>query len=71
MFADIYKTCRSNIFVLVPRGASLASIPTEIMAGLGHPLFLGTREISDPGFRADAFEIISELSSKGFSLRKT
>ena len=69
MCADIYRTNKSNTFLLVPRGANLGVVPDEILTDLGQPEFLNTRDLSEPLLRPDAAEINSELVSQGFSVR--
>jgi uncharacterized protein YcgL (UPF0745 family) len=42
MCADIYRTKRSDTFLLVPKGANLGAVPHEILTDLGQPEFLAT-----------------------------
>ena len=69
MCADIYRTNKSNTFLLVPRGANLGVVPDEILTDLGQPEFLNTRDLSEPLLRPDVAEINCELESQGFSVR--
>jgi len=70
MCADIYRTKRSDTFLLVPRGANLGVVPDEILTDLGQPEFLTTRDLSEPLLRPDMAEINCELASQGFSVRQ-
>jgi len=70
MCADIYRTNNANTFLLVPRGANLGAVPSEILTDLGQPIFLTTRDLSDPLLRPDTAEINSDLASQGFSVRQ-
>jgi|SRR5579862_1347726 len=70
MCADIYRTKDSNTFLLVPRGANLGAVPEAILNGLGHPVFLTTRDLNEPLLRSDTAAINSELASQGFSVRE-
>ena len=69
MCADIYRTRDVNTFLLVPRGAAFDSVPKELMARLGPPVFLNTRELNDPLLGADMAVLNSELASQGFTVR--
>jgi uncharacterized protein YcgL (UPF0745 family) len=68
MIADIYRTNRSDVFLLVPTGNTLDIIPSETAAGLGRLTFLNTRNLDDPLLSVDASGINSELASQGFSV---
>jgi uncharacterized protein YcgL (UPF0745 family) len=68
MCADIYRTRKANIFLLVPRGATLGMVPQIVLEGLGHPVFLNTRDLDDPLLSVDTTGIDSELASNGFAV---
>ena len=70
MRADIYRTKRSDTFLLVPQGADVRVVPREILTDSGQPVFLSTRDLNDPLLRPDISEINSELASQGFSVRQ-
>src|SRR5579859_588446 len=65
MCVDIYRTKRSNTFLLVPRGANLSVVPHEILTSLGQLVCLSTRDLSEPLLRPDSTEINSELANQG------
>ena len=70
MVADIYRTHRRKTFLLVPRGATIGDVPQEVLAALGHPIFLNTRNLDDPLLQVDTSDINSELSIQGYSVRE-
>jgi uncharacterized protein YcgL (UPF0745 family) len=69
MCADIYRTRDANTFLLVPRGAAFDSVPKELLARLGPPEFLNTRELNDPLLGIDSAVLNAELERQGFSVR--
>jgi uncharacterized protein YcgL (UPF0745 family) len=69
MFADIYRTCRSKTFLLVPRGAPIEKVPQDVLAALGSVVFLNTRNVNDPLLNVDTIAINSDLSLQGYSVR--
>ena len=71
MIADVYRTRRANVFLLVPTGVSLAGVPRQTFSELGHPTFLSTRELDDPLLVVDTLGINSELAAQGYSVRET
>jgi hypothetical protein len=68
MLADVYRTGARDMFLLVPRGATLKGVPEEVLVECGDPVFLNTRDISDPLLGVDGTAIGSELTSQGFSI---
>lgn len=68
MLADIYRTLKPNVFLLVQRGNALDRVPTEILQNLGHPVFLNTREICDPQLGIECSRLSGELERQGFSV---
>jgi uncharacterized protein YcgL (UPF0745 family) len=70
MCADIYRTDRSNIFLLVPQGANLETLPPEAVGGLGQLLFMKTRDLNDPLLSVDTTAINAELDRQGFSVHQ-
>jgi uncharacterized protein YcgL (UPF0745 family) len=71
MIADVYRTRKTNVFLLVPSGASLDGVPRQTFSELGHPIFLSTRELDDPLLTVDTVGINAELAAQGFSVRET
>ncbi len=70
MCADIYRTGKTNTFLLVPRGAGLDTVPPEVLRETGHPVFMSTRELCDPLLSIDTTLLQSQLASQGFALRR-
>ena len=70
MFADIYRTSKRKTFLLVPRGATIGDVPKEVLAALGHLIFLNTRNLDDPLLGVDTSGINSDLSIQGYSVRE-
>ena len=68
MLADIYRTRKSNTFILVPSGSALAGVPREVLSKLGDPIFLNTRNLQDTSLGVDGEGIMSELITQGFSV---
>jgi uncharacterized protein YcgL (UPF0745 family) len=69
MCADIYRAGAANTFLLVPAGTSLNAVPKQVLNGLGHCVFLKSRELDDPLLSVDTTGINGELVSQGFSVR--
>ena len=70
MCADIYRTQQSNTFVLVARGAGLDSIPRSALEGLGHLVFMSSRDLSDPLLSVDTTRVTLDISRQGFAVRQ-
>ncbi len=68
MIADIYRTRRTNTFILVPSGSTLAGVREEVISELGDATFLNTRNLKDTSLGIDAQGIISALKTQGFSV---
>lgn len=69
MCADIYRTQRKTTFLVLPRGASLNTVPEEVLAGLGATEFLSSRELDDPLLSVNTTGIRLDLTAHGYAIR--
>ena len=69
MCADIYRTQNANTFLLVPRGSALDGVPQSVLQALGHPVFMSSRDLSDPLLSVDTTQISLDITNQGFSVR--
>ena len=70
MSADIYRTHLKETFLLLPRGASLDNVPREVLAGLGAPEFLNSRDLDDPFLSVNTAGIRLDLTAQGYAIRE-
>jgi len=70
MSADIYRTHLKTTFLVLPRGASLANVPREVLAGLGAPEFLSSRDLDDPLLSVNTAGIRLDLTAQGYAIRE-
>jgi uncharacterized protein YcgL (UPF0745 family) len=70
MSADIYRTVRKSTFLVLPRGASLANVPREALAGLGVPQFLSSRDLGDPLLSVNTAGVRLDLTAQGYAIRE-
>ena len=69
MCADIYRTHLKSTFLVLPRGASLNTVPHEVLAGLGAPEFLNSRELDDQLLSVNTTGIRLDLTAQGYAIR--
>ena len=69
MSADIYRTNLKTTFLVLPRGASLTNVPSEVLAGLGVPQFLSSRNLDDPMLSVNTAGIRLDLTAQGYAIR--
>ena len=70
MCADIYRTCKPDTFVLVPRGGTLESVPKVVLNELGPLEFLNSRELSDSLLSVDTVSSQHQLGQRGFAVQR-
>ena len=69
MCADIYRTNLKATFLLLPRGASLNTVPKQVLVGLGSPQLLSSRELNDPMLSVNTTGISLDLTAQGYAVR--